>query len=164
MRARLALLACVLVVGACGGKDKVKAPPPPPKPEIRQLVLTAEPGINPDVGGRASPVVVRIYQLAEEGAFQRASIGDLLHDDAKALGESMKARKELVVTPGASVTVALERAAGATLVAVAVGFRDPGARWKALAPWSEEDLPVRLSTRELKIDVPEPEVEVPEKH
>jgi len=55
----------------CGG------PPPPPPPTVAALTMTAAADINPDAGGNAAPVTVRVYQLASTAAFEHAGFFQL---------------------------------------------------------------------------------------
>ena len=56
-----AVLALVLaVVAGCAGT---------PKPTPARITLVAAADVNPDIEGHPAPIVVRIYQLKEEGGF-----------------------------------------------------------------------------------------------
>ena len=66
-RRALALIAAVgvsLTAAGCGG-----GPPPPGSVD---LTVTAAPDINPDTAGRSSPVVLRVFHLADPTSFLAA--------------------------------------------------------------------------------------------
>lgn len=60
----------------------------------------ALPGANPDVNGRASPVVVRVYELKAPANFQGADFFSLYERDRQTLGDEMIAVQEMVLVPG----------------------------------------------------------------
>ena len=49
------------------------APGGPPEPEPMGADIVASEALNPDYSGRASPVVLRIFQLRSAGAFQSST-------------------------------------------------------------------------------------------
>lgn len=67
--------------------------------------LKADPDINPDPQGRASPIVVRIYELKSPDIFNTADFFALYEEDGNILGEEMKARNEMEVSPGEQVEI-----------------------------------------------------------
>src|SRR5689334_17623713 len=73
-------------------------PPPPPPPTKAAIVVSAD--VNPDSAGRPSPIVVRLYQLKEEGAFNSASYFDLTDKEQATLGPSLDSREEYELRPG----------------------------------------------------------------
>ncbi len=58
----------------------------PPKPAVAKAQLVVASDVNPDAEGRASPVVVRVYQLKEEGAFNSADFFALFDKEQETLG------------------------------------------------------------------------------
>jgi predicted component of type VI protein secretion system len=56
---------CLLALTIAGCFRKAPKPPPPPPPTKAAIVVSAD--VNPDSAGRPSPIVVRLYQLKEEG-------------------------------------------------------------------------------------------------
>src|SRR5262245_27417756 len=79
------------MLAACGG---------PPKPTITKASLVVAKDVNPDPSGRASPIVVRVYQLKEEGAFSGADFFALYDREKETLGASVVAREEYELQPG----------------------------------------------------------------
>lgn len=152
---RLALAAMLAAgLGGCGvadlimGKDKEKKPEIPIPKEIAmkppaeaklQVTFTASPLINPDLDGRPSPVVVRLYQLATAEAFQQADFLGLYEKDDKALGKSLLSKAEIIIEPGGIKGVASAVNPETSFIGVVVGFRKfEEAKWRALFPLQGE--------------------------
>jgi type VI secretion system protein VasD len=120
----LASLACSALIG-CGG-------PPPPPPTIAALTMKAAADINPDTGGNAAPVTVRVYQLASTAAFDQADFFQLYNNDQAVLGADMLGRDELTLTPGGTQQLVKELKPGVTAIGVVAAFRDiQHATWRA---------------------------------
>jgi type VI secretion system protein VasD len=120
------LASLALVLASCGGA--------PPKPAISKATLVAAADANPDSGGRASPVVVRLYQLKEEGAFSNADFFALYDNEQATLGPSLVAREEYELKPGESRDLELQLAPETRFVAAIAAFRDiRNAQWRAVA-------------------------------
>lgn len=94
--AAVALLA-VSVLAACGPPDD------PEEPEtLVNLRVTAGTGINPDVDGRPSPVVLRIFVLSTEDVFRTAGYFDLRDEAEDTLGDTLLAEADMLLNPGSS--------------------------------------------------------------
>ena len=102
-----------------------------PKPTPIGVTLNADAGINPNDEGKASPVVVRLYELKGLKAFNSASYFDIMDDDAKALGSDMIAGQEYEMTPGQEQKYDRDVSAEATHIGVVAGFRNiQSAKWR----------------------------------
>jgi type VI secretion system protein VasD len=120
--------AAVWALAGCAGT-------PQPKPAAASEVLSAAPDVNPDETGRASPIVVRVYELKQADAFESAGYFALMDHERQTLGDSLIHREEYELSPGQTRTVALTIAVDAHYIAAIAGYRQiMSARWKALAP------------------------------
>jgi type VI secretion system protein VasD len=122
------------LVGACSGT---------PSPGSVDLTITAGNDINPDPGGRPSPVVLRIYQLAAAPPFQAADFFQLFDKEQATLGPDLVSREEVTIAPGdtRNLTVALKP--NAQLIGIAASFRDiDRATWRAMI-----DVPPNKTTK-----------------
>ena len=126
---RLLLLGLVLVaLAGCGGSK-------PPPPTIVELTIKATASINPDDGNRPSPVILRVYQLASTGGFEKADFFALYDKDAATLGADMAGRDQVALAPGDSKTMTIELKPTATAIGILAAFRSiDQAQWRVDAP------------------------------
>jgi type VI secretion system protein VasD len=147
--ATMVWLALVGLAAGCGSS------PPPPITTPVQLTFSASADINPDVSGRAAPVVLRYYQLGGTGAFERADYFQLHDKDAALLGQDLLDRQELPLTPGATQTVAFEAKPGTKAVGIIAAYRDiDRALWRVDTPITtgqKASLTVRVEKLKLTI-------------
>lgn len=128
IRNRAAILVAVLATasGCSSG-------PPKPTPVKAALIIAAD--VNPDIEGHPAPIVIRLYELKEEGAFNNTDYFKLVDREQEALGPSLVAREEYELQPGESRTWELKVSGEARFVGVAAGFRDlANSHWKVLLP------------------------------
>lgn len=115
------LAACAAVVGVAGC---AKPPPPPPPPTVVKLTITAHADANPDARGRASPIVLRVYELKSAAVFNQADFFSLWDREKETFGPDLVARDEVQLRPGESKTIDRTVDADARQVAVVAAFRD----------------------------------------
>jgi len=95
--------------------------------------------VNPDHDGRASPVVVRIYQLRGASAFQKTDFFPLYEQEQATLGAELVRRDELTLRPAESRDLPLELDAETHFLGVAVAFRDiDQSQWRGLVEVGEK--------------------------
>ncbi|HEV2701600.1 MAG TPA: type VI secretion system lipoprotein TssJ [Steroidobacteraceae bacterium] len=125
---KMTLVASLLAV-LCGCAS---APKPPPPPKDVALHLTAAADLNPDAGGRPSPLVVRVYLLRQDTAFKAAEFFALYDHGKETLGADLVATQELEFKPGESRVVTFKGDAQVHTVAVMAAYRDlRNAVWRA---------------------------------
>jgi type VI secretion system protein VasD len=134
---RLRLLGMVLLgtaMAACSGKDDKPPPVAAPKPaDSIEISVAARADVNPDVAGRASPVLVRIYELKDQVPFITASFLALFGNDTAVLGNSLQARQELMLNPGQGQTLRREARPETRFIAVMTAYQDfEHASWRAI--------------------------------
>jgi len=130
-RVILAILATGVMV-ACATKAP---PPPPPPPPKATLVVATRSDVNPDTSGRASPIVVRVYQLKSDSAFTGAGFFNLFDDERKVLGPDLIARDEYELVPGERKTLEFGPPPDMRFLAAAAAFHDVrNSTWRALLP------------------------------
>ena len=87
-----------LLLAACGSPPK---PPPAPEPPAQIIgMISASQQLNPNIGKRASPLLVRIYLLRSATAFNAADFVSLYQRDQAELGGDLVAREEIMLMPG----------------------------------------------------------------
>ncbi|HEY6924510.1 MAG TPA: type VI secretion system lipoprotein TssJ [Steroidobacteraceae bacterium] len=157
MRAVILLAGMGLFSFAIAG-CRSKAPQPPPAAKVDIVVST---DVNPDSARRPSPIVVRLYQLKEEGAFNSAGYFALADKEEATLGSSLVAREEYELNPGVTRELVLKIPPEARYLAVVAGYRDlNNSKWKALSPAPESGLLDFVRKHKLVVKVGSSEVKI----
>jgi type VI secretion system protein VasD len=148
----VATLACAFALSACASSGE-----PKPKEPIRlDMRVNALPDVNPDDRGRAAPIVVRIYELKNDGAFNTADFFTLQTQDKTVLGDDIVKRDELQLRPGEHQTLVRRPDPATTTVGVIAAYRDlPNAVWRAVyaMPAAPEKAWYRVFTPKLKLTI-----------
>jgi type VI secretion system protein VasD len=142
-RRRYAMTAAFCLVLAAAINCAKPPPPAPivipapaaPTPTPTRMTIATSADTNPDATGRPSPIVLRVYQLKGDDAFNRAEFFALYDDDQKVLGAEMVSRQEFMLAPSASQTVELNVADDAQFVGAVAAFHDiRNAQWRVIVP------------------------------
>ncbi|WP_175693567.1 type VI secretion system lipoprotein TssJ [Burkholderia ambifaria] len=148
----VATLACALALSACASSGE-----PKPKEPIRlDMRVNARPDVNPDDRGRAAPIVVRIYELKNDGAFNAADFFTLQTQDKTVLAGDVVKRDELQLRPGEHQTLVRRPDPATTTIGVIAAYRDlPNAVWRAVytMPAAPDKAWYRLFTPKLKLTI-----------
>ncbi|GGY36746.1 type VI secretion system lipoprotein TssJ [Pseudoduganella albidiflava] len=145
-----ALLAVLL--SACAGAPKAEPPAPP---TVIQATIAVAADANPDAGGRASPVVVRLFELKTLAAFEKADFFSLFEKGRETLGADLLADEEFVLQPGESRRFERRLQDGALHVAVVAGFRDlDRSAWRgSIAVRARATTPVAIGVQQRRITI-----------
>lgn len=128
----LAVLVGVLVLA---GQLALAEPVPAAAPTAVELTVVGGPGLNPNTQGRASPVVVRIFDLAAVKAFESADFEALFEHADAVLKHDLVAQDELVLRPGEIQQHNRSLEPRVQALGVAAAFRDLGnAVWHLTVP------------------------------
>ena len=95
--------------------------PDPPKVVVR---ITSSTDLNPDITGRASPIVVRVYELKSDDIFNNADFFALYEQDTSILGGDMTGRDEMEIPPGENASIEKELDIEARYIGVIAAYRD----------------------------------------
>jgi type VI secretion system protein VasD len=134
-------LSMLLVLSSCASHNSNERVP-------TRTQLSASQDVNPDINGRPSPVVLRIYQLRGDAEFAKADFSGLFLREKEALGGSLIDVEEFALHPGESLETRLPLSGEARFIAAAAGLRDIGnAQWRTLQP-----RPSRSRQIEVKVD------------
>jgi type VI secretion system protein VasD len=132
-RAATTLAAATLV--ACSSAPslpKIVFTPPPPH---LVTTITATPQVNPDSRKRPSPVLVRVYELKADTAFNNADFMSLYQGDSTTLAADIVYREEFMLQPGETRKLDRLLDEKSRFVAVVAAYRDiEKARWRAITP------------------------------
>lgn len=148
-------LACVVslvaALSACASGD------PKPKEAVRlEMTVNALATVNPDDRGRAAPIVMRIYELRNDGAFKAADFFTLQNNDKTVLADDVVKRDQLEMRPGEHQTIARKVDPATTAIGVLAAYRDlPNSVWRTVytLPTAPDAAWYRFSTPKLKLTV-----------
>lgn len=104
----------------------------PPKPPLLKANVTIGSDVNPDRNGRASPVVVRVYELKSLAAFNSADFFSIYDKESETLGGDLNGKEELRLKPGETVLINHPLKPDTKFVAALAAFRDlDKSRWRS---------------------------------
>jgi type VI secretion system protein VasD len=113
------------------------------------LKLTASDQLNPDLNGRPSPIVVRLFELRHPVAFENTDFFSLYERAKESLAPDMIATEELELRPGETIDVKLSVAEGSRYVGVLAAYRDlPETKWR----YTLQITPVAITEADLTLD------------
>lgn len=114
-------------------KDE-KAAEKAPEAARLELIASASPLINPDLDGRPSPMVLRVYFLTAPEKFKQADFGQLFEQPEKALEATLLKTQDVILTPSGVKDVMIKLPPDALAVGLVGAFRQyEKAKWRALA-------------------------------
>jgi type VI secretion system protein VasD len=129
---RLGIVFVSAVLAACSNVPKV-LPVPVFEPASITISLNVSSAANPDIRGRPSPVVVRIYELRSTTSFESADFFSLNDKDQSALGADIVTRDEFFLQPGQSQTIQRKVNSTTRGIGVFVAYRDlERSKWRAV--------------------------------
>ena len=109
------------------------------KPAI-DLALASQANVNPDHTGRPSPVIVKVFEMRSDLAFNQSDFRLLFESPVKALGADLLAMDEMVLVPGEARRIEYAPVFGTMYLGVIAGFRQMDrAVWRLVAPIDFED-------------------------
>lgn len=88
------------------------------------LKLTASDHLNPDINGRASPIVVSLFELKHPVAFESSDFFSLYERAKESLAPDMVATEELELRPGETVELNLTVKKCSHYVGILAAYRD----------------------------------------
>lgn len=113
------------------------------------LKLTASNQLNPDLNGRPSPIVVRLFELKHPVAFENADFFSLYERAKESLAPDMVATEELELRPGQTVELKLSVEEGSRYVGVLAAYRDlPETKWR----YTLQVAPLQITDADLILD------------
>lgn len=96
IRQSLIILLLASLLFGCG-KDKVKEKVDKPADVVIRIKTTGS--LNPDINGRPSPIILRIYSLKSDDAFNNARFFELYENGDETLGNDLLWQQELEISP-----------------------------------------------------------------
>lgn len=102
-----------------------------PDPTELDISLEASDNLNPNAEGRASPLVVRFYELSSVDVFETSDFFTLYDEEMPTLGKFIQFRDEMNIKPGQQKFFSYEAKPETRYVAVIAAYRDlDNARWR----------------------------------
>jgi type VI secretion system protein VasD len=147
----VAALVGIVLLAACASIE-----PKPKEPVRLELNANALSSVNPDDRGRAAPIVVRIYELKNDGAFKAADFFTLQTQDKTVLADDVVKRDEFQLRPGEHQTIVRRADPATTVIGVLAAYRDlPNSVWRAtyVMPAAPDKAWYRFSTPKLKLSI-----------
>lgn len=144
-------IAPALMLAACASAD-----PKPREPLDLDLTVNATATVNPDDQQRAAPIVVRLYELKTDSAFNTADFYTLQDKDKTVLSDDLVKRDQFQLRPGEHVTIRRVANPASTKLGVLAAYRDlPNAVWRAVytLPSTPDQAWYRLSSPKLKLTI-----------
>lgn len=146
LRTALILIAFSLALGGCSLKQSA------PVTRI-DLHLTGSDRLNPDLHGRPSPIVLRLYELKNPVTFEHAEFFTLYQQPQETLALDLIAHEELELRPGEKQELNLLTTPEGGYLAVLAAYRNlPEAAWQVVIPLRIGELnQVHLQVNDLSI-------------
>ena len=157
-RTFLALL-LPLALGACSALGGGNAPPQK-EPARLDIAIKADADLNQDIKGRGAPMLLRVYELKSEVAFQEADFFALQNTDKAALGADLLAVDQYIIRPGETRQILRKSNPETMAIGIFAAYRDlPNATWRVVhkmppafeKSWLQMVMPA--SKAKLKIDL-----------
>jgi type VI secretion system protein VasD len=127
---RIASVTSLLFVAGCSTpKPAVVAVPPP---ALVKISFHAQPNVNPDSNGRASPVMVKFYELKSSAAFDAGDFFSIFDSEQKTIGDELLNSEVLQLRPGEVLEFERTFKADTRYLAAIAAFRDlEYSQWRA---------------------------------
>lgn len=118
-------LLAVSLLDACGSAS----------PPLLQGTIKVDPAANPDLNGRASPVIVRVYELRSSAAFSGADFFSLFDKERETLAGDLVGREEYGLRPAETLPYQRQLQPDTKFIGVVAAFRDlEHSRWRQVTP------------------------------
>lgn len=112
---------------ALGGNEAT----PQKEPARLNIAISADADLNTDIKGRGAPVLLRIYELRSDVAFQDAAFFALQNTDKTVLGADLLAVDQFILRPGETRQIVRKSNPETTAIGIFAGYRDlPNATWR----------------------------------
>lgn len=149
-----------LVLFGCGSEPKKEASVQPKEAQVTpetkiKVNISVIDSVNPDINGRPSPVVVRLYELKNIGKFEEADFYKLFENHEAALGPDLLTSEKFHFRPGDTKSLGHTVTPDTKYIAVTAAFRDFNkAVWRdsiAIEPAKTSELFVTLDNLNVSI-------------
>jgi type VI secretion system protein VasD len=152
MNSNRSLALCVVIAAFSMPKG---CPKQPARTSMRvSIEMEAASNVNPDPSGQGLSVVVRVYQLKDEGRFDAADYNAIWKSDKETLSDDFLDVQERVVQPGTQENLEIKANPMAAYLGIVALFRNPsGDTWRKIIPLRGKNPKVKVSLRENSIEL-----------
>ena len=113
-----------------------------------RLNLSSTANLNLNEDNEPLPVMVNIYQLSDNKAFDETSFSELWKKDLITLGDSLLTKESLTINPASQELLVFERHPQTRFVGVMAIFRKPEKEaWRSIKPVADGFLKKRFSSK-----------------
>jgi type VI secretion system protein VasD len=127
---RIASVTSLLVAAGCSTPKPAVVPVAPPA--MVKISFHAQSSVNPDSSGRASPVVVKFYELKSTAAFDAGDFFSIFDSEQKTIGAELLNSEVLQLRPGEVFEIERSFKADTRYLAAIAAFRDlEHSQWRA---------------------------------
>lgn len=103
------------------------------EPAKLDIAIKADADLNMDIKGRSAPMLLRVYELKSEVAFQEADLFALQNTDKVALAADLLAVDQYIIRPGETRQILRKSNPETTAIGIFAGYRDlPNATWRVI--------------------------------
>jgi type VI secretion system protein VasD len=120
--------------------------------------ISASADINPDIAGRPSSAIVRIYQLTNKINFENATYDSLFESNQNALGTEYIGLDEYLIDPNSKKEVELKISENAKYIGVVVGYRSTDmVTWRTIKAipedsfWKSSGIEIKVSKLSVRV-------------
>jgi type VI secretion system protein VasD len=118
-------LLAVSLLDACGSAS----------PPLLQGTIKVDQAANPNLNGRASPIIVRVYELRSPAAFSGADFFSLFDKESETLAGDLVGREEYGLSPAETQPYKRQLQPDTKFIGVVAAFRDlEHSRWRQVVP------------------------------
>lgn len=129
---RRVLLLFPLMLSACGIFSGGSAPPQKESARL-DIAISADRDLNTDTKGRGAPMLLRVFELKSEVAFQEADFFALQNTAKAVLGADLLAMDQFIIRPGETREIKRKANPETTAIGIFAGYRDlPNAVWRVV--------------------------------
>lgn len=133
-RAAASLLLVLLpaALTACGIFSGSNAPAQKESAKL-EIAIAADRNLNTDTKGRGAPMLLRVYELKSDVAFQDADFFALQNTDKAVLGADLLAVDQFILRPGETREIKRKSHPETTAIGIFAGYRDlPNSVWRVV--------------------------------
>ena len=116
------IVVLVSLLLGCSSDPEKPAPEPPQTLIDAQIIASCQ--VNPDVNGRPSPIVIRLFELKNLGKFEEADFYKLFEDYASLLSSDLLASEQFNLHPGETKMIKHVVSPETKFIAVTAAYRD----------------------------------------